>query len=79
MNQNDLDKDLQAAAGQVSSETYEPSDYESEQFASQGLATTHEQVSDAYMEGTNDGKIDEYDGEKNVQIPRENYNNMFTR
>lgn len=72
-------KSLRNNAEKVADKTYEPSDYQSQEEVSQGLAVTHEQVSDDYMEGTNDGKIDEYDGEKNVAIPRTGYDKMFTK
>lgn len=41
---------------------YEPSDYKSESEESKGLAMTHEQVSDTYVEGTVDGVIDDVNG-----------------
>jgi len=64
---------------ELAEKMYEPSDYEKTSFLSQGLAMTHEQVSDDYMEGTNDGKIDQYADEKNVEIPRQGYENMFKK
>ncbi len=38
----------------VAEKNYEPSDYEGETQIEQGLAETHEQVSDGYHEGTID-------------------------
>ncbi|MDQ0225440.1 hypothetical protein CHH83_00790 [Bacillus sp. 7586-K] len=38
---------------------YEVEDYNREDSISSGLATTHEQVSDDYMEGTVDGMMQE--------------------
>ncbi|MGD8191330.1 YozQ family protein [Brevibacillus ginsengisoli] len=78
MDQQQANQSLQENAAEVAGRTYQPSDYEKQSTISQGLATTHEQVSDNYMEGTNDGTIDEYDGEKNVSIPRTGYDEMFT-
>ncbi|CDQ19305.1 Protein of unknown function [Halobacillus karajensis] len=40
---------------------YQSSDYGKEDFTSQGLATTHEQVNDTLTEGTFDAKIDKVD------------------
>jgi|GEM_PF-1117122 len=70
-------RDLQNAADKIADKMYHPSDYHSGDDTERGLAVTHEQASDDYMEGTNDGKIDEYAGEKNVEIPRAGYENMF--
>lgn len=78
MDQQYANQSLQQNASKVAGKNYQPSDYEKHSTISQGLAITHEQVSDDYMEGTNDGKIDEYDGEKNVAIPRAGYEKMFT-
>ena len=79
MQQNPSNKDLQNAADTVAEQSYSPSDYKSNQEVEQGLAVTHEQVSDDYMEGTNDGKIDEYEGKQNVDIPRTGYDGMFSQ
>lgn len=46
----------------IADKTYQPSDYQSSSQLAQGLATTHEQVSDCYVEGTVDGTIDNVDG-----------------
>jgi len=79
MQQNPSNKDLQNAAEVVAEQSYSPSDYKSMQAVEQGLAVTHEQVSDDYMEGTNDGKIDEFEGKQNVDIPRTGYEGMFSQ
>ncbi|WP_096200629.1 YozQ family protein [Bacillus sp. FJAT-45350] len=55
---------------EIADKTYEPAYYQSNDEIEQGLATTHEQVSDAYMEGTVDGEIDDLDS-KDKQIPRQ--------
>lgn len=63
----------------IAEKSYEPADYGSNDETDKGLAMTHEQVSDAYMEGTIDGSIDQvdengelksHDGEK---IPRKGF------
>lgn len=75
---NPANQTLENSAGKVAEKTYQPSDYEKHSTISQGLAVTHEQASDDYMEGTNDGTIDEYAGEQNVPIPRKGYDGMFS-
>ncbi len=47
----------------IATNSYQPSDYQSAEEVDQGLAMTHEQVSDAYVEGTVDGNINEVHGE----------------
>lgn len=47
----------------VATNFYQPSDYKSSQEVEIGLAKTHEQVSDTYVEGTVDGNIAEFHGE----------------
>lgn len=56
-------------AKSVGDKTYQHSDYYSNEQTSKGLAETHEQVSDAYMEGT----ITEKSAKNSVdeQLPRE--------
>jgi hypothetical protein len=44
--------DVMQSAREVGGKSYEVSDYQSKTTVSNGLATTHEQVSDVYMEGT---------------------------
>lgn len=75
--ENNQSTDLQQIAEDVAENTYDPADYQSRSFTDQGLAITHEQVSDDYMEGTNDGKIDQNGEEKNIEIPRTGYDSMF--
>ncbi|PKR86816.1 YozQ family protein [Heyndrickxia camelliae] len=48
---------------QIAGKTYSPSDYLSNSDLSKGLAMTHEQVSDVYMEGTVDGVMENVEGE----------------
>jgi hypothetical protein len=47
-----LDMPKKDRAKSVGDKTYQHSDYYSNEQISKGLAETHEQVSDAYMEGT---------------------------
>ena len=60
----------------VAEKTYDVSDYQSTDPVDQGLAITHEQVSDDYMEGTIDAKInkvnkdDELESHQGKDIPR---------
>ncbi|MGO4889341.1 YozQ family protein [Anaerobacillus sp. MEB173] len=56
----------------VAEHAFHPSDYESSLEVEQGLATTHEQVSDTLMEGTIDAKIERENG-KAEEIPRKGY------
>ncbi|MCM3760811.1 YozQ family protein [Alkalihalobacillus oceani] len=53
----------QKQANQVATNQYQSGDEQSEQSVDRGLAMTHEQVMDAYVEGTIDGEIDESHGE----------------
>ncbi|HHW37067.1 MAG TPA: DUF4025 domain-containing protein [Bacillales bacterium] len=50
----------------------QPQDYSSKNEFNSGLATTHEQVSDAYTEGTLEAKIDHVNGQ-DIEIPRKGY------
>lgn len=56
-------KDSQKVAGRV----YDPSDYQKNDQISSGLAETHEQFSDSYMEGEIGAVIDDVNG-KDIQI-----------
>jgi hypothetical protein len=56
----------------VAENSYQPSDYQSSEEVEQGLAITHEQVSDAYMEGTVDAGIPEQRGKTN-EVPKEGF------
>lgn len=49
---------------------YDVSDYKKENEESDGLATTHEQVSDVYMEGTIDGVMENVNG-KDIPLESE--------
>ncbi|WP_338036448.1 YozQ family protein [Neobacillus notoginsengisoli] len=60
-----MKKRVHSIAGRV----YEASDYKKDDEVSRGLAETHEQVSDAYMEGEIGGKIERPDG-TSEDLPR---------
>ncbi len=60
-----------SVSSQVAENSYDPSDYHSNNEVDKGLAITHEQVSDTYMEGTIDGEIDNLE-EKSNEFPRPN-------
>ena len=47
----------------VAGRMFDTADYEKKDQLSSGLATTHEQVSDTYMEGEIGAVIDDVDGE----------------
>ena len=55
----------------IAGKTYEVEDYQASDTLSSGLATTHEQASDAYMEG----EVNAVNGEDR-QLKREDYNNQ---
>ncbi|MBS4197699.1 YozQ family protein [Lederbergia citri] len=66
MEKNENKKDSLKLAGRM----YDVQDYGREDTLSSGLATTHEQVSDAYMEGEIKAVIDDVSGSDN-EIRRE--------
>ncbi|AMX83851.1 hypothetical protein GS3922_09360 [Geobacillus subterraneus] len=47
---------------EIAGRQYDPSDYGSASFLGAALAETHEQVSDAYMEGTVEAAVDRENG-----------------
>ena len=72
-------KHAKKSAEKVAEKMYDVQDYNSNNQVDKGTAITHEQVSDGYIEGTIDGKIDNinendqltsHDGE---DIPRKGY------
>jgi acetolactate synthase small subunit len=67
--ENNTNKDSLNLAGKV----YDVKDYQEKDTLSSGLATTHEQASDAYMEGEVNAVIDNVDG-KDIEVKREGYN-----
>jgi len=63
-----------ATHSKLAEKMYEPSDYKAKDDLSQGLAITHEQVSDTFVEGTIDAMIDNVqDTGEDARIPREGY------
>ncbi|MDN4525876.1 YozQ family protein [Fictibacillus fluitans] len=58
---------------EIAEKNYDPSDYSSQSETEQGLAITHEQVSDDYAEGTIDGVIENVEG-KDVPLQRKGHN-----
>ncbi|HZH59552.1 MAG TPA: YozQ family protein [Metabacillus sp.] len=70
-----MKKNQNNESAKVAGKTYEVEDYKANDTLSSGLATTHEQVSDAYMEGEVNAVIDNVDGE-DVQVKREGYKNQ---
>ena len=65
----DKKKGTNQSSNQVAENSYDPSDYLSNNELDKGLAITHEQVSDTYMEGTIDGEIDNLEA-KSQEFPR---------
>lgn len=61
MNRDRREKTSLENSSKVAEKMYDVSDYKSNEAIDQGMAITHEQVSDNYTEGTIDGRIDEVD------------------
>ena len=59
MGNNQGEKETIKNDKKVAEKTYDVSDYKSKEELDKGMAITHEQVLDNYMEGTIGGKIDE--------------------
>ncbi|KIV53236.1 hypothetical protein AM501_30120 [Aneurinibacillus migulanus] len=67
-------KDVQRSGQEIGNKTYETSDYQAKSQASGGLATTHEQVSDVYMEGTVEATIEHSENaDGDLKIPEQSY------
>ena len=64
------DNKMNEEALKLAGRTYDVQDYKRKDTLSSGLATTHEQVSDAYMEGEINAVIDNIGG-KVIEIRRE--------
>jgi len=67
-----VEKKKPANSSEIAGRVYDASDYQSNDEVSSGLATTHEQFSDAYMEGEIGAVIDDVNG-KDIPIPRKGY------
>ncbi|GAB3807997.1 DUF4025 domain-containing protein [Virgibacillus kimchii] len=63
MNRDRREKTSLENSSKVAKKMYDVSYYKSNEAIDQGMAITHEQVSDNYTEGTIDGKIDELNKE----------------
>ncbi|WP_227935637.1 YozQ family protein [Alkalihalobacillus deserti] len=57
---------------EVAERSFQAEDVHSSNEVEQGLATTHEQVSDTFVEGTIDGKIDDVEGE-DIDLAKDGY------
>ncbi|GAE24690.1 hypothetical protein JCM9140_637 [Halalkalibacter wakoensis JCM 9140] len=66
------DKNSYQSSEEVAANSYQPSDYKSSKEVEKGLAMTHEQVSDTYVEGTIDGQINDYEGQ-NIDLKQQSY------
>ncbi|WP_458413633.1 YozQ family protein [Schinkia sp. CFF1] len=56
-------------SSKLAEKNYQPGDYTNKNELASGLATTHEQATDAYTEGTLNAKIDNVNGQ-DVEIPK---------
>lgn len=65
-----MEKKDQNESTEIAGRTFDTSDYQKNDALSSGLATTHEQVSDAYMEGEVGGVMDDVNG-KNTPLQRD--------
>jgi hypothetical protein len=63
-------KSQQPNSTDIAGRNYHTDDYQKNDALSSGLATTHEQVSDTYMEGEIGAVIDDVDG-KDIPIGKE--------
>lgn len=57
-----MDKENLNKSTEIAGRTFQASDYQKNDELSSGLATTHEQVSDTYMEGEIGAVIDDVNG-----------------
>ncbi|MEW9051882.1 MAG: YozQ family protein [Neobacillus sp.] len=57
-----MEKKNSTNSTEIAGRIYHTSDYQKSDELSSGLATTHEQVSDAYMEGEVGGVMEDVDG-----------------
>lgn len=67
-----MEKKNRQASLNIAGRYYETEDYNRNDQLSSGLAETHEQVSDAYMEGQAEAVIDNVEG-VDISIPRKGY------
>ncbi|OLS38465.1 YozQ family protein [Bacillus sp. MRMR6] len=65
-----MEKKNSTNSTEIAGRIYHTSDYQKSDELSSGLATTHEQVSDSYMEGEVGGVMEDVAG-KNIRLSRE--------
>ena len=68
-----MDQKVPKESKNLAGRIYEPSDYQKKDQLSSGLAETHEQFSDAYMEGEIGAVIDDVKG-KDIPVPKKGFN-----
>ncbi|THE10863.1 DUF4025 domain-containing protein [Bacillus timonensis] len=67
----------QNSTEELAARHYQPGDYEKDDQLSSGLATTHEQVSDSYMEGEIAAPFNK-EKTKNVESSNEGYQDYYS-
>lgn len=67
-----LDKKQTSDSAKIAGRTYHVTDYQKADQVASGLSTTHEQVSDTYMEGEIKPVIDDVNG-KDIPIERKGF------
>lgn len=72
-----MDESRVGQTDHVAEKMYRPADYESESHLAKGLAMTHEQVSDAYMMGTLDERLDLHASRQNPGVDHAGYEEML--
>ncbi|MFD2616475.1 YozQ family protein [Terrilactibacillus laevilacticus] len=68
-----LDNQKETKSSEVAKKSYDVNDYKSHSELEKGLATTHEQVNDTFVEGTIDGIMEDVDG-KDIPLKRKGLN-----
>ncbi|MCC3355398.1 YozQ family protein [Bacillus sp. REN16] len=69
---------LQNSTEGLAARHYQPEDYKKNDELSSGLATTHEQVSDSYMEGEIQASVNQTNGKKNKETLNEGYQDYYS-
>ncbi|MDR4887235.1 YozQ family protein [Fredinandcohnia sp. QZ13] len=69
---------LENSTEELAARHYQPGDYEKDDQLSSGLATTHEQVSDSYMEGEIAAPFNNKTKTKNVESSNEGYQDYYS-
>lgn len=65
-----MDQQVPKESQEIAGRVYDPSDYQKNDELSSGLAETHEQFSDVYMEGEIGAVIDQADGKSDIPITK---------